>query len=135
MNLLRDMAICQLDWQQCNFDFLVVHFPNLTNISPSTTVIRWQSKTVSDVELQNFIPEQASHHFVFCYRKLDWQRVEFVQVLRMMAHLNFKFEEVRSRRTKNFLFGVRWETKSQDKSTGFDFVLLANPCQNQEQLN
>ena len=95
----------------------------------------WQSKTVSDVELQNFIPEQASHHFVFCYRKLDWQRVEFVQVLRMMAHLNFKFEEVRSRRTKNFLFGVRWETKSRDKSTGFDFVLLANPCQNQEQLN
>ena len=41
MNLLRDMAICQLDWQQCNFDFLVVHFPTLMNISPSTTVIRW----------------------------------------------------------------------------------------------
>ncbi len=81
---------------------------------------KWQSKTVSDVELQNFIPEQ---------------RVESAQVLRMMAHLKFKFEEVRSRRTKNFLFGVRWETKSRDKSTGVDFVLLANPCQNQEQLN
>jgi hypothetical protein len=41
---------------------------------------------------------------------------------------NFNF----SCRTKNFLFGVRWETKSRDKSTGFDFVFLANPCQNQE---
>ena len=44
---------------------------------------------------------------------------------------NFNF----SCRTKNFLFGVRWDTKSRDKSTGFDFVFLANPCQNQEQLN
>jgi hypothetical protein len=50
---------------------------------------QWQSKTV---ELQNFISEQASHHFVFCYRKVDWQRVESAQALRMMAHLKFKFE-------------------------------------------
>ena len=42
--------------------------------------------------MQNFIPQQASHHFVFCYRKVDWQKVEYALVLRMMAHLKFKFE-------------------------------------------
>ena len=55
----------------------------------SVITTKWQSKTV---EQQNFISEQASHHFVFCYRKLDWQRVASAQVLRMMAHLEFKFE-------------------------------------------
>jgi hypothetical protein len=52
----------------------------------SVITTKWQSKTV---ELQNFILEQASHHFVFGYRKLDWQRVESAQILRMMTHLKF----------------------------------------------
>jgi hypothetical protein len=110
MNLLRDMAICQLDWQQCNSDpslsileffvdsssgsaFSYSHeYPSLDLTDPvacydfveenaglcggaaegppqngnrklSVITTKWQSKTV---ELQNFISEQASHHFVFC---------------------------------------------------------------------
>ena len=63
---------------------------------------------------------------------MDWQRVEYALVLRMMAHLKFKFEVVRSRRTKIFLFSVGWKT---DKSTYFDFVLLANRSENPEFVN
>ncbi len=55
--------------------------PQNGNRKLSVITTKWQSKTV---ELQNFISEQASHHFVFCHRKLDWQRVESVQILRMM---------------------------------------------------
>ena len=85
------------------------------------------------IELQNFIPHKESHHFVFCYRKVvAWQKVEYTLVLRMMAHLKFKFEVVRCRRTKIFLFSVGWKT---DKSTYFDFVLLANRSEYPEFVN
>jgi len=41
--------------------------PQNGNRKLSVITTKWQSKTV---ELQNFISEQASHHFVFGYRKL-----------------------------------------------------------------
>ena len=141
MNLLCDMAICQLDCQQYNSDpslsilefcvdpsfgwtfsyshaypivirwlvmillkrmpacvaeLLKVAFdpPQNGNRKLSVMTTKRQSKTVSDIELQNFIPHKESHHFVFCYRKVAWQRVEYAQVLRIMAHLKFKFEVV-----------------------------------------
>ncbi len=69
---------------------LVVHFPNSDQWSGGLwcfcwrecrfvwrscwkSPTKWKSKTV---ELQNFISEQASHHFVFCHRKLDWHIAE-----------------------------------------------------------
>jgi hypothetical protein len=42
--------------------------PQNGNRKLSVITTKWQSKTV---EPQNFISEQASHHFVFCYRQLD----------------------------------------------------------------
>jgi len=106
---------------------LVVHFPNSDHSDPvacdafveenvglcggaaesppqngnrklSVITTKWQSKTV---ELQNFISEQASHHFVFCHRKLDWQRVESAQILRMM---------MMRRRTMMMMIHGIWET-------------------------
>ena len=109
----------------------VGHFPTLMHIPPSTSVMIllkrmplvwrscwrlhltphkmaiencqwWPQNGNRKLSVQNFIPQQASHHFVFCYRKVDWQIVEYALVLRMMAHLKFKFEP-----NENFSFKCR----------------------------